>query len=500
MKTLRHLEKKVYVWFLIALCTGFFILRLPSLIEPYWYGDEGIYQVISLALQNGRDLYAEAWDNKPPLLYVVYTILSGDQFSVRLLSLIFGIVSLIVFFFLSRKLFDNTRTSIITTTLFALLFGTPYLEGNIANAENFILLPVLTSALLIYKITDLHDEPALQKRNLLFTAGLLLGIAFLLKIVAVFDFIAFFIFMVLTSMKRLRLNKHLFKILVVKSVQLSPYIVGFFLPIFCTFLYFTFRGTLPAFIESAFFGNVDYVSYGNTFIIPQGLLLIKLFVFVCALLIIVFNSYKLSKPLLFISLWIVFALFSAFFSQRPYTHYLLVLLPSFVLLAGSVSVIHKQYAKIMVSLVLLSIVLIALRYFNVYGVTKTLQYYQNTIQFLSGQKSVADYQAFFDPETPRDYELVSYINNHTDPSDEIFIWGDSPQIYALTKKLPPGKYTVAYHITEHPGAVEETQAAIDKVQPKFIITLSEAPPLPFYLPAYTGSYGIKGAAIYERTY
>jgi hypothetical protein len=242
------------------------------------------------------------------------------------------------------------------------------------------------------------------------------------------------------------------------------------------------------------------VGYGNSFIIPQGFLIIKILLFAAALILIFVKRKTLTKPALFISLWFVFALFSAFFSQRPYTHYLLVILPGFCMFVGVLFTQQTLLSKLRVCLLLIVVGIISLNYFHVFGVIKTFGYYDNSFAFLTGQKKVAEYQAFFDPETPRDYELVSYIKHHTTSADNIFIWGDSPQIYYLTKKLPPGKYTVSYHILQEHNAVEETQAAIDKIQPKFIITLSEAPQLPFKLSAYNGVYGIKGAAIYERTF
>ena len=55
-------------------------LRVPSLFEPYWYGDEGIYLTIGRAMRSGMELYREVHDNKPPLLYVVAAIASGREF------------------------------------------------------------------------------------------------------------------------------------------------------------------------------------------------------------------------------------------------------------------------------------------------------------------------------------------------------------------------------------------------------------------------------------
>ena len=56
MKLLARLEKKPTTWLLILVCVVFALLRLPSLIEPYWYGDEGIYEVVGQAMSHRRGL------------------------------------------------------------------------------------------------------------------------------------------------------------------------------------------------------------------------------------------------------------------------------------------------------------------------------------------------------------------------------------------------------------------------------------------------------------
>src|SRR3989338_7236507 len=83
------------------------LLRIPSVIEPYWYGDEGIYEVIGSALSQGRVLYLEIWDNKPPLLYLIYSIFAGDQFYVRLMSILTGMFAVVFFFLLAKQLFKK---------------------------------------------------------------------------------------------------------------------------------------------------------------------------------------------------------------------------------------------------------------------------------------------------------------------------------------------------------------------------------------------------------
>ena len=154
MRLLQKLEKSREFWFLLLTSFFFFLLRLPSLFEPYWYGDEGIYQVLGVAMRSGRLLYRDIWDNKPPLLYYFYSLFNSDQFYVRLFSLIVGLISVFAFFYLSKKLFKKEKIVFLTTAVYAVLFGLPLLEGNIANAENFMLLPTILAAILIFKFAE----------------------------------------------------------------------------------------------------------------------------------------------------------------------------------------------------------------------------------------------------------------------------------------------------------------------------------------------------------
>src|SRR5690606_34290710 len=43
---------------LLILLLTLFVLRIPNLAEPYWYGDEAIYLTIGTALRAGGELYA----------------------------------------------------------------------------------------------------------------------------------------------------------------------------------------------------------------------------------------------------------------------------------------------------------------------------------------------------------------------------------------------------------------------------------------------------------
>jgi len=478
MKILKGLESSKQFWFIIFSTFLFFILRLPSLFEPLWYGDEGIYQVIGTSLNHGKLLYKEIFDNKPPLLYWLYSLLHSDQFSVRFASLIFGVLSVVVFFLLSKKLFKSEKHNgipYLTTFIFTLLFGLPLLEGNIANAENFMLLPIITSAFL------------LVNKKKFFLPGLLLGIAFLLKIVAVFDLSAFVVFCFILNIDSLK-----------KELKLSPIIAGFFLPIFLVSLFFLFKGTFIDFAKATFISNISYVSYGNKMGTLPILLFIKLILLGIFLLYVFAKRKTINEGSLFVLIWFAFSLFNAFFSQRPYTHYLLVLIPSLSLMLGLI-LFNKKNQKI-IAIFLIATLLVIIKAFGTPNLNKSIGYYQNFISYAMGKKTTALYQAFFDRNTPFDYEIARFIRPKLSKNDTIFVWGNNAQLYQLVSVVAPTKYIAAYHILNYQDGPTTTQTAIGAMRPKFIVVMLNSGPIPFPLINYSIKININNASIYERVF
>ena len=496
MKLLIKLEKNREFWFLLITSFAFFLLRLPSLFEPLWYGDEGIYEVIGLALNHGRLLYRDIWDNKPPLLYVIYAIFHGDQSIIRFVSLLAGAISLFLYYNLAKKLFNNRHIWFIITGIFAILLATPVLEGNIANAENFSMPFILGGALLV--ITFKNMKTVSKKPYTI--CGLLLGIAFLFKIVAVFDLAAFTLYLIYTHL--LVFPREL-KQLRVLLKELLPLFIGFLIPFIIAILFFAINGALGEFIHSAFLANVGYVNYGNKFnlpggsqVIPQGLLIFKLFFLVVICLVLFVKRNRLSSPTLFILLWLTFSIFNTLFSQRPYTHYLLVLISSFCLFVGIL--LQKTKTQSLYIGLFFIMVIYFLTTFKIYG--KSVDYYQNFIEFLTNRKDVTAFREFFDSSTPRDYGLAEFLQKNLKKKDHIFIWGNNAQLYVLTDTLPPGRYTVAYHMTASKESINETKATLKKVKPEFIVIMPNQGVLPYSLIGYSQSLSFDKATIYERNF
>lgn len=485
MTILERLERSKDFYFLIGASFLFFLLRLPSLFEPYWYGDEGVYDVVAMGIRSGRLLYRDIWDNKPPFLYLLYALFGSDQFLIRFVSLVVGIFALYFFYLIAKRLFVKRQSIYLSIFLFVLLFATPILEGNIANAENFMILPVLAGGFIILEYVRT------KKSLLLYLSGFLLSVAFLFKVVAIFDASSFFIFIFISEYK----NKYQ---LTKQVKKLTPFILGFAFPIIAVTLFFVFKGAFSFFIQAVLVQNVGYVGYANNLIISQGFLLLKL-VFLLAFIVFLFKQRKIiDHRLLFVLLWVSFSLFNAFFSQRPWTHYLLVLFPSFVLLfvLAFANEVKRFPLKRGVQLLTLFVGIAVLAHFPLY--TKTLGYYGNFFRFLTNKESVYSYRSFFDSNTQIDYEIAGWLKTKN-PKSRIFLFGNDAEVYKLVNKLPPGRFVVEYHMLAKSEYTEETQKSLDLVKPKYIVATSQDV-IPFSMTRYEPLFQINKAVIYERIF
>lgn len=475
---MERFSKNKTFWILLFVSTIFTFLRIPSLIEPHWYGDEGIYQVVGRALLSGKILYQEIWDNKPPFLYIIYAITVGDLYAVKLLSLISGVLSVLAFYLLSTKLFVKNTTRYFAVFTYAILFGTPLLEGNIANAENFMMLPVILAG---YYILYYRQS---RKVGQLVVSGLLLSIVISTKIVGIFDFLAFTTFLLIADYSEK--IKFKFKPYFLYLVALTP-------PFIIFSIYFFVNGAFIDFVNAVFIQNVSYVGEENSFLIPMGTLVFKTILLTLFILLLTFLSKKITKVTLFIYLWVGFGIYNALFSDRPYTHYLLVLLPAFCLLVGHF--LEHQKNKVTFLLILI-ILFFAYFHFKVYK--KTISYYYNFVTFVTNKTDIISYERFFDSNTPRDYTIANFINSNASSNDEVFLWSDSAQIYALSNKLPISKYIVAYHIKFYKNADIITREKIEQAKPKYIIQTAEGNIENDILSSYELRYIMEGVRIYER--
>ncbi|MBI4059053.1 hypothetical protein HY404_02305 [Candidatus Microgenomates bacterium] len=458
-KLASHLSWTPYIptW-LCVLLTIIFVLRIPTFFEPYWYGDEAISLAVGNALTKGLLLYQGIYDNKPPLLYLVAAI-AGNLFWFKVILAFWHLATIYLFHRLAKILFEkNNQLVKIATVVFAILTTLPLLEGHIANGEIFMIGPIIGAFALL--------ATGKVKTTTIFWAGVMAGTGILFKVPAALDLGAIIILFI--SDKKQWLNKTFF---------LS---VGVSAPILMTIFFFAAKSALGDYITSAFLNTLGYLSSwrgedGDFLTHNQPLVMRGLIVIITSfILFMVYQKKKISRPAFFVSLWFVFSLFGALLSERPYPHYLIQVAPSFAFLTALM--VTAKTREQFLPFPLFSLLGAALIFykFNYYAITP---YYQNFVGWLAGKYDQNTYFGNFDAKTPTTYQVARFLTNNSYQEDHLFVWGDHPEIYALTKMTPATKYIVAYHVREL-NKFDYVAKILAENPPRFIVTTLPSPDFP----------------------
>lgn len=473
MGWLRWLLKREWLVLIVgAVC----FLRIPTLWEPYWYGDEGIYLTIGQELTRGENLYKDIHDNKPPLIYLTASLVEGKIFWYRFIAAGFNIGAVIFFGLLAKKIFEKTKAAfVITTWGFAILTNIPLLEGNIANAENFFILPLIWAAYILYQIKGVDN---LKK---IFFAGFLVGLAGLYKIPAILE-VAIWPLLWIATNEREKIKKIFWLGL------------GSGIPLIISFVYFYYSGVFNEYLIAAGLQNVGYVGSWQSGIANFIDLKSRFFVAVILLGLISGFAQRIGRKTAFVMLWVVLSLFAATLSGRPYPHYLLQVVAGLALSIGLV--IEKNKVG------LLGMVMIGMVYFGFsFWRYPVFSYYTNFLSFITGYKDKYDYYQGFSSNVNFNYLISLEIKAITSSKDPIFVWGDEPAIYAIANRGPVGRYTAKYHIFDF-KAQEQTIDQLRKESPKVIVTFGEEEKLPGLIELleenYLAAKQIGQATIYRR--
>lgn len=442
------------------LLLALFLLRIPSFFEPFNYGDEMIYLTLGHGINKGLVLYQDIHDNKPPLLYLTAAV-AGNVFWFRVILAFWMMVTTIIFWKLMDRLFPkNTNLVKTATILFGILTTIPLLEGQTSNAELFLIGPTIAAFYIVVN----------KKAKLWYYAfsGLLLSIATLFKVPAAFDGLTL-IFILFIILSKNKLNKKDF-------FQKSLLIVfGFITPIFISFVWYWLRGALNEYLIAAYLQNLGYLSswrpgdVAEPFIVRNAPLFGRSIVMLTGYAILFLYRKKLSLPFLLGSAWLLSSLFAITLSERPYPHYLIQAVPAISLLFGML--VFKKDIEQSFTVIPLFLALFVPVYYNFWHYP-TLPYYTRFINFATGSISKEEYFNRFEGNVNRNYEIAKFLRESSAPHDQVFVWGDSSTIYALSRRLPPIKYVATYHINDF-ASKEEIITAIDTKKPAYVIVLPE---------------------------
>lgn len=450
---------------LLLLITFMVVLRLPSLFEPFWYGDENIYLAIGQGLRYGQVLYQDITDypNKPPMIYWLAALVETVP-RFRFLLLLWSIPGVIYFYKLVNKVYQSTVVSFFATLAFVYLTATPILEGTIANAEIFFIVPTIMAIYWIYP--DKKSSLPLWRYIL---SGLLMGVALLFKIHVLLDVMFIGLFFFIFPIK-LRVN-NLIKLCLDPKPWL--FVLGILIPLLLATIWLGFRGVRPASLVTNAASSSSYTAVWDDAqrlkqTLGMGSLQARSFALGIILLGLYLFRFKLDQKTLFVVLWLVLSIFAALLSARPYPHYLIQIVPA-VILASSLFFSRLKPMNYMVLFGSLSLVFAAYWRFNFY-LWPVKTYYRNFIAYVSQQIDTNEYYRRFDRRMPRNYALAQTIRQNSGVNDQIYIWGTEPGVYVLSRRSQAGPLVVSFHV-EDLDYYDETMIYVKQNPPELMVVM-----------------------------
>ncbi len=487
-----RLDSKKSFWYLVSLAIILFILRIPSLFEGWWYGDENIYMAIGQTITRGGWLYLDAWDHKPPMIYLIYAfsywVFGPWLWPLRLLNVLLSIVGIIAFYLVSRKIFDfSEKNSAISTSIFTVLLAV-FFEGSIFNAENIFMPLIWTGFLLIaYQLKQINKQKLDFRWLILGT--FLWSIAIFTKVHAAVEVavLSFCLIVYYVSLKNSRDPKNaknqqgkLYNPSGKKVLELIKRTITekrfwqifgniglvVFLPYILTVLIYGWKGNFYDLYFAILDYNKVYINSPNSVILfgytIEWLSGIKLRLFLLVITMITSGWLFLTKQInikwFWLTNWLAVAMFSSLISERNYPHYFLQVLPVLVLAGGVLlEKINCNYTslaqKLKDGLLGLLILQIFMSNFSVgnlmFNSHSSEVYFIDFLRFVAGQKTKREWQEGYNQHLittqPR---MVEIIQTHTKPDDKIFIVANRPDLYFLSQRQNGQKFVVDYHFED----------------------------------------------------
>jgi 4-amino-4-deoxy-L-arabinose transferase-like glycosyltransferase len=434
------------------------LIRWATFYQSELDWDESLYVLVAQDWLKGNPPYTKVWDNKPPGIYALFAAtlatIGRSMLSIRMLACVFISITCFFLYKIGALLEKNgKKVGFLAGTFYAIVTVTS--GGDAANTELFFATFVVIAFYLFF-VSKFHLTFNLDANILrrFFFVGLLLGLGFQVKYVALFDCVALAGIFLLSWLLQNRLKDGYWSIASAVSIT----ILGFIVPTMVVVLYFLWVGHFGDYAYANFTANkLRTVSVGFSLgpplraIARQTLYNPVFWVSVPVVLLhlrsVRDTSFKDKRLVMSWLIWFFVVLFSIVFTLRGflYNHYFLHLAPANSLLTAYI-IIHFLFAsggkswpsslKISAILGLILTVLITTQAVNQLFLSAQHIYFRH----FKGEQYWKDTQA----------ETAAYLMDRIKPEDYIYTVNGFPIVYFLTNAKIPTRYAFPPFLVSRP--------------------------------------------------
>lgn len=427
--------------------------------------DPASYAVVSHELLDGKSLYTDIWDHKPPAPFVTYALaeiaFGYSPQTLRILNFIVCLIGLWGIFLAAKYGPGGQIAGLVAAFLWSIVSGSVGLEGRDANTEPFINAYVVFAFYLIVA----NRQDGLSFLNSFIVGLLFLCASFYKPIVAAN--------VVLITLAYLGVAKNskraIYSSLTIGAVGVSGWMVLF------AYFYATGRGDI--FYKSVVVFNDHYSGYIIENIVAPFVGSAKLFVDVVGPLILsatigVVCSYLYEKHLgvliaaYSISAWIALAA-----TGRFWVHYYQLWVPSLVIASAwgigyflvSAKTAHRAIAYAVGFTLAATLVAFQLPYYR----TLYAKEFIPILQVLNAAN-----------------RSVDAINVLLRDEETFYLWGTTPNLYLLANRRPPASVLFDSHLRDSPIAGDlaaQVRDQLERSRPEILVIEQDVPPAPEWL-------------------
>lgn len=442
-------------------------VRAPLLPIPL-ERDEGEYAYIAWRLGHNELPYRDWVDQKPPAVFYVYRFALSLPFepvrAIHFVGLLFAAASTCALFFLGLRFMDRFWAW-VGAALFAVLSTDPLVEGTAANTELFLLCPLIFSQIAFLSTAAKSRHNVL----LMLLVGVLSGIAFMFKQVAILNWLFLAVLYPIFASKENRWRG------AVRFVFWSA--AGLLSVVGLVVLYFWKRGGLMAFVDNAFIHNLEYIgavgASARVKLCQRTLTILArtqtiVWAFAAAGLVGLLRSGK-PKWFLFMAGWLVTSAIGVSTSGYFFPHYFQQLLPPLALAAAAgaewITTIElwktiPRYCQCAV----LSLIL---------AVLPAITLWPFLFTYTPAEAVRKIYPNNFFADMP---ELAKRLESVTPPETPVFIFGAEPELLFYAHRPSATRYIFLFPLYGPYRNAHEKQIAtateIEHAQPSSAVYLS----------------------------